>query len=216
MDITGKQDVAIDWSDRCAGCKLPHGLCVCREVTVVDVPVEIVLIKTVGEARSQSNTGALVERVLANCRSVLYDDPHVPYDPAELSDPSVDYHVLFPVSGAAIVSADLIPNDRERQLSLILLDTTWRRARRMSRRIPGLRGLPFVSLPGDLVPQFPLRQPTAPGQLNTAETVTSALELLGFGDAAEALRRAQEILYRRVLQIQGKIPGGVDGGIVES
>ncbi len=119
----------------------------------------------------------------------------------------------FPVSGAPIVSADLIPNDRERQLSLILLDTTWRRARRMSRRIPGLRGLPFVSLPGDLVPQFPLRQPTAPGQLNTAETVTSALELLGFDDAAEALRRAQEILFRRVLQIQGKIPGGVDAGI---
>ncbi len=205
MDITRKQDVAIDWSDRCAGCKLPHGLCVCREVTVVDVPVEIVLIKTIGETRSQSNTGALVERVLANCRSVLYDDPDVPYDPAELADPSVDYHVLFPVAGAPVVSADLIPNDRERQLSLILLDTTWRRARRMSRRIPGLRGLPFVSLPAGLVPRFPLRQPTAPGQLNTAESVTSALELLGFGDAAEALRRAQEILFRRLLQIQGKI-----------
>ncbi len=72
-----------------------------------------------------------------------------------------------------------------------------------------------MSLPGDLTPQFPLRQPTAPGQLNTAETVTSALELLGFRDAAEALRRAQEILVRRVLQIQGKIPGGVDGGIVK-
>ncbi len=215
MDTTRKPDVAIDWSDRCAGCKLPKRLCVCREVTVVDVPVEIVLIKTVGETRSQSHTGSLVERVLANCRSVLNDDPDVPYDPAELADPFVDYHVLFPVSGAPVVSANLIPNDRERQLSLILLDTTWRRARRMSRRIPGLRGLPFVSLPGGLAPQFPLRQPTAPGQLNTAETVTSALELLGFDDAATVLRRAQEILFRRVLQIQGKIPGGVEG-IIES
>lgn len=211
LDVAGTSDAAIDWSRRCAGCKMAHALCVCGEVTVVDVPVEIVLIQTVGETRSQSNTGALVERVLASCRSVLYDDPDAPYDPAELSDPSVDYRVVFPVSGAPVVSTDLIPEDPKRRLSLILLDTTWRRARRMSRRIPGLRRFPFVRLPEDLAPRFPLRQPTAPGQLNTAETVTWSLDLLGFDQAADALRRAQEFLFRRVLRIQGKIPGGVDG-----
>lgn len=212
MSSTTTTESTVDWSDRCTGCRLPRALCVCRDVTIVDIPVEIILIQTVSERRSQSNTGALVERVLTGTRSVLYDDPDVPYDPARLADPAVDYHVLFPVSGAPVVSGDLIPRDPTRRLSLVLLDTTWRRARRMSRRIPGLRRFPFVSLPEGLIPKFPLRQPTVPGQLNTAETVTRALELLGFHDAADALHAAQEALFRRIQQIQGKIPGGVDGG----
>ncbi len=189
---------------RCETCKLTPGLCVCGDLATVQIPVEVVLITTPGEMKSQSNTGALVRKVLANSRSLLYADPDAPFRPEGLADPTSDYQVFFPTPDARIVSPAMLPSQVGRRLSLVFLDTTWRRARRMSRRIPGLRRLPFARLPDGLTPCFPLRKPTRPGQLNTAEAVAAALVLLGFADAAEALRSALEVVSRRVFHIRGK------------
>lgn len=201
---TQQADTRDDRTRRCESCRLPQDICICGEIEVARVPVEFLLIQTGSETTSQSNTGRLVERVLEDSRSVIYDAPEAPLDLTKLADPAAEYRVLFPRPGAPVVSRDLIPQDPARRLSIILLDASWRRARRMSRKISCSRRIPFVRLPDGLAPRCPLRRPTAPGQLNTAETAAWALDLLGFPEAADALRRALEAMFRRVLRVRGR------------
>ncbi len=189
---------------RCEICRLSEDLCICDRLPRLELPIRFIFVRHVGEEHSQSNTGGPVQRMLADSRLLDYQD--VMRDPStDLWEPDVDHHVLFPQPGARPVSPESLERSAGRP-ALIVLDGSWRRARRMSRRIPGIRRFPFLALPAGPPRIPPLRRPTRPGQLSTGEAVARALELLGHENEARAITEFLALLSTRVLRLRGKIP----------
>ena len=191
---------------RCRGCKLPHDLCICADLPQIDLPLRFVVIQHVGEEHSQSNTGRLVHRIFTN--SELYDYRVLMRSAKSRSAlwaPNTSCAALFSQPGARPVSPEAIASAPDTPPSLILLDAKWDQARRMSRRIPGLRKLPFVAIPVDDPSQQggpqPLRRPLQPGHLSTAEAAYRALAALGYTNAARQLKESFELLVSRVLHV---------------
>lgn len=192
--------------ERCKVCRVPPSLCVCARLPRIGLPFRVVLVQHGDEMHRQSNTGALVHRLLADSRVVPYGIGEG-HDVALSSLEGRDWatHVLFPIPGARPVTPNLLDVEGGQRLSLVVLDATWRQARRMSRRIPGLRQRPFVALPEGLVPRWPLRRPTRDGQLSTAEAIAWATALLGLPGAADEIWRALALVATRILHVRGKL-----------
>lgn len=164
----------------------------------------MVLIQHVREVYSQSNTGALAHHMLTQCELLRYGGSAGRFDASALLALGADCAVLYPLPGAPVLRREHAVGPEGAPRTLVILDGTWQQARRMSRRIPGLRSLSFVRLPADALPEWRLREPLEAGQLGTAEAIALALELLGEERAAERLRDGLELVARGVLRIRGK------------
>jgi len=169
-------------------------LCICDELPLLELPFELVVVQHAAEKNSLSNTGTLAARVFRPSRVVAY-----PGDEAMAAGPPG--LLLYPQSDAEPLS----PAHLARMERLVVLDATWRRARRMYRKIPALRGLRTVAVVG-VEPRWILRRPPAPGRLNTAEAVAGALSALGLGEPAERLRRVLDDFMPRAMHVARRIP----------
>ena len=187
---------------RCAVCKVPHQDCLCHRLPRAAAETKILVIQHRREQGSQSNTGPLAHKVLENSKLVVYGERQ-PLDASVLTEPGRDTFVLFPLPDAPTISPEVIAPAPGRNTTLVVLDGSWRQARRMSRRIPGIRSLPFVQLPAHLSPEWTLRKPRLPGQLSTAEAVAVALEWIGESGAAQTLRDALAMVVGEVIKIRG-------------
>ena len=72
---------------------------------------------------------------------------------------------------------------------LLVLDATWSQARRMYRKIDGLRGIPLLRLPDEEMPRARLRQSPGPGRVSTIEAIARALRLLEGEEMATPLEQ---------------------------
>jgi DTW domain-containing protein len=195
-------------SDRCPACKRSAARCACALLPRARPRTRVVVIQHALDRTVCSNTGSLVERVLAGSVLIPYGDRRRPLDLAPLAEPGRRFRVLFPLENAVPIGppSDGDGPEAEGGAGLIVLDATWSQARKMAQRIAALRGLPFVRLPDGLVPRHALRIAPARGQLGTAEAVAAALRALGDDEAADALLRALAEVARTVLGERGKLP----------
>jgi len=185
---------------RCEFCRLPQPLCVCSLLTRVDIPFELLVIQHRTEMRSASNTGTLASRVLQPSRILEYRGTATPEIEEALAGDGPRL-LLYPTPRAEPLSPEqLAPGTR-----LIVLDATWRQARRMYRKLGPLRGCTGVTLPHDVKPRWVLREQPAPGMLGTAEAIAAATEALGCTAAAAGLRAALDLALPRSLHVLAKI-----------
>ena len=170
---------------RCERCLLRD--CLCAEVTAVATRTRVVIVRHHLERWRSSNTGRLAHLALPN--SVIVD--HGGADgPAKL--PALDGAWLLYPEGA-VVTVRPEPPPRE----LVVLDATWSQARRMYRKLDGLRGLPMLHLPVAAMPSARLRTSPGPGFVSTIEAIARALRLLEGEAAAAALEQLFTIAVDR-------------------
>ena len=179
-----------DLSRRCPGCFFPPSRCLCAEVERVENRTRVFMIRHWQERVRTSNSGRWAALALSRCRIVDHGVPGAPLDGAIV--PSRGAAVLFPSPTGGIPSP--LPE------TLIVLDATWAQARRMLQRIPELRTLPRVSLPGGSGER--LRQPTVKGGMSTIEALAAALDLLGDAEASRALAATWGLALERGLSLR--------------
>lgn len=139
------------------------------------------------ESKRNSNTGRLVAAALARTRVLEYGSPSEPWDSTLLDHP--DTWLLYPKPGAQV--PQVLPK------RLVVLDGSWSQARRMSQRIPALWRMPTLALPPPANPLPRLRTGQCSQQMSTAESVVSALRLLGQDQPADHLETLLRELVRR-------------------
>ncbi|MDN3551934.1 tRNA-uridine aminocarboxypropyltransferase [Halomonas almeriensis] len=179
---------------RCPSCNLPELNCLCPYRVSAHCRVEVWLLTHPIEHYKPTNTGRLIRDVLPRTRVFTwYRTAPDPALLALLDDPRYAPFVVFPDDqpgyAERVVDVERVIKRREagRVPVLILLDGTWRQARKIFRRSDYLAGLPVLPLVTDRQTRYRLRKPASAEHLSTAEVAAELLRQAGESQAADHL-----------------------------
>ncbi len=184
----------------CGTCLLPLHACWCKEAGRCASRCPVVVLRHCSERALASNSARVIGVALTTARVL---DHGAPEGPLVFATEPGDA-LLWPLEGGRAAE----PREVRR---LVVPDGTWRQARRMVHRIPGLVGLPRLVLPPPDPGVLRLRRPPEPNGMATAEAVASALRLLGDADAADALDAGFARMAARIEALRGG-PARLGGG----
>lgn len=176
---------------RCSACRLPSAQCICAYRVETSSHARFWVIMHPEEAYKPTNTARLIGDVLPETRYFGWyrTTPDVELL-ALLQDVRYQPFIIFPDD-----QEDVKPRVRsfdsnsldERIPVFILLDGTWRQARRIFRKSPYLADIPVLPLCSELKTRYALRKPASEAHLCTAEAAMSLLMLSGDHEASEVL-----------------------------
>lgn len=175
-----------DLSGLCPRCFLRADLCLCAELVCLRSNTEIVIVRHVSEERLTSNTGRLAALLLSTVHIVPYGGGE-PFDEGPLGGDNT--WLLNPDAASAV--------PRGRPQRLVLLDATFRQARRMYRKIPALRHLPQYALPEPERRTPGRRRAHRSDGLSTIEAIATALGQFESPELAAPLLSAYAEFVRR-------------------
>jgi DTW domain-containing protein len=167
-------------------------LCLCALIPRIETRTRLLLIIHRREERKPTNTGRLATRCLPNSEIVVRghaSSPDLPFT----WDSSTQPLLLYPDDDAVSIARFVTPN---RPITLIVPDGTWRQASKVRSRVPGLRGVPCVSLEPDAPTMYRLRTETRPGGLATIEAIARALGVI----EGAHVRVALELVFRAMVE----------------
>jgi len=181
----------------CARCYLHTTHCICAKLPKLDTSLEVLIIRHKAERRLTSNTGRLAALCLNQCRIIEYS-ACVPFNDAAL-----------PLEGAVL----LYPGDHGTSLSLqprrlVVLDATFRQARRMFKRIHLLRHIPQLALSAPKQAPNRLRKPPHADGMSTIEAIALALAALESEQVANSLLQSYALFVEQADRQRGRIREG--------
>jgi DTW domain-containing protein YfiP len=188
---------------RCVRCRMHAELCLCAGLEPLRIRTRIVLATHPVERHKPTNTGNLVRLVLPSCEIRIAGRNDCPWDPTGLEGA----WLLHPSGARELEVSDRPP-------ALVVVDGTWRQAKRMLEREPTLAALPRVRLPPGWPGDFRIRTTRHPDRLSTLEAVARALIIIEGFDPGRALLDAQRRMVDRTLWSRGRLPASeVFGGV---
>ncbi|EWG98370.1 tRNA-uridine aminocarboxypropyltransferase [Halomonas sp. BC04] len=180
--------------ERCPGCNLPRLNCLCPYRRTVESMARVWLLTHPLEHHKPTNTGRLIRDVLPTTEVFTWyrttpDERLL----ALLADSRYAPFIIFPDDqpdyADRVVGIDAVAEAKrqERIPVFILLDGTWRQARRIFRKSPYLDGLPVLPLATERLTRYQLRKPASAAHLCTAEVAAELLRQSGDAEAAQVL-----------------------------
>ncbi|APE30458.1 DTW domain-containing protein [Halomonas aestuarii] len=179
---------------RCEGCRLPALNCLCPYRVRAESGARVWLLTHPLEHHKPTNTGRLIGDVLpdtevftwyrtapdARLLALLDDERYAPF--VIFPDDQPDY-------ADRVVGMDSVTERQgEGRIPVfIILDGTWRQARRIFRKSPYLDRLPVLPLATERRTRYRLRKPASAAHLCTAEVAIEMLRQAGDAGAAEVL-----------------------------
>ncbi len=159
---------------RCTRCRRPETHCLCALIPDVYSDTSIIVIQHPSEAEHALNTARLLVLGLSNATLVTAETLSPEWE-AVLLDPAWHTELLFPSQDALLIAPAA---NQTRPRRLVLLDGTWRKARKLLHLNPVLQSLPHVELPPGLTSRYRLRKAPAVGALSTIEAGVAALTMI--------------------------------------
>jgi DTW domain-containing protein YfiP len=154
----------------CLGCGVPQKLCLCKQVEVNRLQPPIIILRHPDERKKTLSTVSLIKQCYPE---VLVKEGEV-FSPIRYKNLAL----LFPETGTkanTMQSRSLSTHlDSRTELqtelqTLVLLDATWRKAKRMLHENAWLSALPHVSIKPESVSSYWLRKVPNPNALSTVE-----------------------------------------------
>lgn len=168
----------------CPRCQRPASHCLCAWIPDLPSRSRILLLQHPDEAAHPLNTARLAALGLQRAR--LRIGEHFDDLDELVTTPGLRPLLLFP--GAPVVDvAAWRTKSPDTDTLLIVLDGTWRKARRLLRLNPALAALPRLVLAPAAPSRYRVRRALEPGALSTVEAVAAALDMLEPGGGFEAL-----------------------------
>lgn len=179
---------------RCEGCNLPELNCLCPYQVKAESYAQVWLLTHPLEHYKPTNTGRLIGDVLAQTRVFTWYRTAPDEQLTELlQDPRYAPFLIFPDDqpdyADRVVGIDAVHSAKQdsRIPVFIILDGTWRQARRMFRKSAYLDELPILPLRTDRETRYRLRKPASKAHLCTAEVAIELLRQGGDDNAAAVL-----------------------------
>jgi len=176
---------------RCELCRLAKCNCVCGIRTSTESNVAFMLLMYDTEVLKPSNTGKLIADIIPETFAFLWDRTVIEPEIIEtITKPKYQPYVVFPAEyaqpGQKVFHQSIASNSDKTPL-FILLDGSWREAKKMFRKSPYLNSLPVLSIdPQRLIDKnyqskFQIRNSVKANQLATAEVAAQLLSIAGEG-----------------------------------
>jgi len=189
---------------RCQSCLLVEHHCICSLRPVVETQCAFCFIFYRGEVFKPSNTGRLIADVVVENYAFQWQRTDIePALKALLENPEYLPVVVFPHEYAQAEKCIKHPSELEaskqgRKPLYIVLDGTWREAKKMFRSAY-LKNLPVLGVQPEKASSYQLREAAHLHQLCTAEVGMAVLKLQGDLDAAIALEGYFHVFRERYL-----------------
>ena len=167
--------------DLCPKCYKPQRACLCDLASPVQTSVEVVIWQHPSETNHPKNSVSLLQLSLADVRTLVAEqcsesEFHAWCDKNRGDNSNRTNVILSP-----LFNSPEYPIKSELELDhlrLIVIDGTWRKARKICHLNPWLQSLPALALERNHQPLYQMRKPEKPGQYSTLEAVCLALAQL--------------------------------------
>jgi DTW domain-containing protein YfiP len=190
---TVRSHTTSDLPGRCRRCWVRVAHCICNQLPQVETHARITVVRHEREVYKSTGTARIAGLALPRLSFVDYGDDATE---VERKLQGVEGFLLFPADPPA-------PWPKEPVDHLILLDGTWRQARKMLKKLPSLQRLPKLTLPAKNDAVLRLRDPTVEGGRSTLEALADALGLLEGESVATPLNALHDLYVERVLKARG-------------
>lgn len=189
---------------RCDGCLLPKADCLCANIPTPSARSAVLLLMYTGECYKPSNTGRLIADVAAESYAFVWDRTQP--DPALLrllQREDLAPVVVFPHEYASAERCiSTIPQELQAGIKkplFIMLDGTWREAKKMFSKSPYLDQFPVLGINPIVASGYKLREAAHLHQLCTAEVGIEVLKLAGDEQAAADLNQYFQLFRRQYM-----------------
>ena len=174
--------------DRCPSCLLLKRVCICSYKVTCSAHAKFQLLMHHNESFKPTNTGRLISDCIAGTEVFRWSrtEPD-PLFVEGLSDPRVDPYIVFPEGERYMDRMAQFEPKVGRTPLFIILDGTWRQAKRMFRYSRYLDQLPVIQPTSTKETAYSLRKALQPEQLCTAEVASEMLRLVGDHHSADLL-----------------------------
>lgn len=164
---------------RCERCLLSVSHCICHLLKSGSCQVDWILLIHRDEVLKPTNTGRLIAELFPSQTHIFeWSRTEPPAGIEELiSDPMRQVLLVFPCDNAISPRTLSLPATQSQlRLTLILLDGTWKQARKMFNKTPWLAGLRSISPSYQAAAQYALRKAAHANCLSTAEAAILLME----------------------------------------
>jgi len=173
---------------RCETCLMPAGGCICNYRMGITAAASFLLLTHRKERFKPTNTGRLIQDTLADTQ--VFEWNRTEPDQAlldRLNAPDVDPYIVFPEGDDYQERMSPLVAKPGRKPMFIILDGTWRQARRMFRHGRFMDHIPVIQPDTRRTTQYDLRTQQQSHHLCTAEVAVAMLETAGDQFSADVL-----------------------------
>lgn len=178
----------------CSGCDRPIAVCICEHLVSVEAPMKVVILQHPSEQKQALATVPLLQRCLQPVTVLVGEDftDHPEIEQLFSSDEGAinaeTCCVVYPAPDARHWHAQQPANSADKAIqTLIFIDGTWRKAKRIWYANPWLQQLPAAVLDGLEPSAYKIRSSSVEGGVSTLEAVSGALNYLTGSRQYEAL-----------------------------
>ena len=198
---------------RCPRCRLHTDLCACDLMVPIQISTKLRVIAHMGEVRKPTNTGQLAVACVEGATLCLRGREDIPNDPVRW-DPASTPLFLFPAPDAIPLNVWRAQHPDITDVTLVVPDGTWRQAKRIKRRVPGLGAIQVVKLSTHQGSAYRLRRSHRDDHLATLEAIAMALGILESPAIEERLLYVFRAVVDRALWSNGRLAASeVTGGV---
>ncbi|HTM46536.1 MAG TPA: DTW domain-containing protein, partial [Polyangiaceae bacterium] len=195
-------------AERCEVCRLHRSLCLCSEITPLDLNTRVALVMHRRELPKTTATGPWALAALRNSELHVRGKKGAPLDLSALCAANRRALLLFPSDDAVPLTGALFASD-PRPVTLIVPDGNWGQASRAARRIATMGRaatgqLECVTLASGAPSVYALRNEPREGGLATFEAIARALGVIESPAAQERLEALFARLVDRTMGTRGR------------
>lgn len=163
----------------CNKCGLPIINCLCDNAPNIKTNARIWILSTEKEFYRPSNTARLLELVNPNSTEIfLWERKKIPEKlVAYLNNDLYEPFLLFPIESFETELRKVEYKSTGKIPAFIIIDGTWKEARKIFRKSPYLDALPLLSLEPDFKSNYDLRRGVVDGNLCTIEVAMEVLKI---------------------------------------
>jgi len=179
MDYTYKVNPISSAYDSCTKCGLPIITCICNKSSKIKTSAQIWILSTEREFYRPSNTARLLKLINPDSTEIfLWERTKKPQKlMAYINDEKYETYLLFPVEDELVQCRKVENISTGKIPAFILIDGTWKEARKILRKSDYLNKLPRISLAPNFKSQYDLRRGVTDGNLCTIEAAIEVLKI---------------------------------------
>ena len=157
----------------CQRCEYPIQTCLCDALTQVAHKTKVIILQHPSEVKNAKNTVRLL-KLMSNNTSILIGESEQDFNEIkqQVLANKQDYALLFPGDDAVVLSEQVQTSSFR---CLIVIDGTWKKAKKLLLLNPWLNDLTKVSFNQSVVSEYQIRSTSVQGGLSTIEAVAYSL-----------------------------------------